>query len=304
MSKKIIIKIVEIVFGIGFVYTGFSSLLRRDFSGFAIGVILGLILLVLAFAPKIKAMFMKRKWNAQERTETPQTNLARAKEASAGQNQAVAFQRYSPEKAPSRSREKYDVMIPDYLDGAPRNYLYHVSFDLQNRAVAEKMQADKNWKIDVKDEAGKIIFSYGGQTLGFLSTRADMMRDWLQRGDPYLCYLEKVTDDESVAVIAFYRDKRKGQEWREQEVVALTNFSNEEAQSEIELLHEGDELEVNAPSDEDEDCFVTCDRSEIGKLPKRIVKRMIDAEPWGIFYERGEESDETGKIKPFVRIFW
>ena len=147
-----------------------------------------------------------------------------------------------------------------------------------------------------------------GTDIGILHGREDMLRDWISRDDPFVINHHRANDSEGYNVeVAFYRDKRKNNEWREQSVVALTGFKSKSKQETIECISPGRQLD---PEDDfDDHVDICCDGDKIGRLPAKIAKRIIEEGCYGVFYEMSEEIDsgnDYGDIicKPYVRIFW
>ena len=148
----------------------------------------------------------------------------------------------------------------------------------------------------------KFLLKNRGSVLGELVERADMLRDWIQRSDPYMIVFEKA--DEALnctVVLAFYKDKRKYWSYREQSVVSLTRYTGEAAQAAILLCENGDELELE--EDENGKIHVYSYGEEIGCLPEKYVQRYLEEDASGVFFEAAELND-SDKYVPSVRIYW
>lgn len=113
-------------------------------------------------------------------------------------------------KNEAKDKPKYDVIIPERLNGAPREYVYHVNIELLDRNTLEQMDADNSWDLIPELVGETIMLKNRGSILGRLLDRVDMLSDWMQRGDPYIIVLEHADESQTCkAVLAFYRDKRK-----------------------------------------------------------------------------------------------
>ena len=160
----------------------------------------------------------------------------------------------------------------------------------------------KDWNFTPKDINGDIHLFLGDDDVGVLVDRVDMLRDWLKRGDPFLLYFENLSKENGcLGRIAFYRDKRKGNEWREQTVVSLVSYKSGEKQEVLESLQEGDEVQIE--EEDDDNVSITSDDQMIGKLPKKYARRCVEEGAHSAFIEK-LEYDEVGKMQPFIRIYW
>lgn len=204
---------------------------------------------------------------------------------------------------PTKEKD-YDVVIPSKKDGATLAYQYSVLMLESNIDAALKAAQDKQWYLTASIVDGNIHLFSGDDDLGALIQRADMMKDWLRRGDPYLAILENVNSETGCTVrLVFYRDKKQQYANREQSVVALVSYKSEEKQDNLAGLEEGDE--VDAEEDyEKEDCIIVSSTfGPIGNLPKKYAKRFIEDGADLVVFDHSEEEDDF-KEKPFVRIYW
>ncbi len=200
-------------------------------------------------------------------------------------------------------KEKYDIVIPSQKNGAPLAYKYSVDFLLTNRDALEKNVTNNEWMLEPKEIDGKIHLFSNDSDIGILKQKEDMLFDWIRRNDPYLLCIESVKSDSDTgkAFLVFYRDKRKGNEWREQTVVALTAFKSQYKQELIMFLSEGEELQIE--EDFDDHVIVSSAGEEIGRLPAKYAKRYLQDGVYAVFFETSEETDDF-KEKPYVRIYW
>lgn len=214
----------------------------------------------------------------------------------------VRQQRAKSSETPKAQPPKRDMTIPRKFGGAPRAYLYHVKINLLDNSVLDKMANDRSWELVPEISGEKILLKNRGSVLGELVERTDMLRDWIQRGDPYMIIFEKADETSNCTVVlAFYKDKRKYWSYREQSVVSLARYAGEDAQTAILLCENGDELEI----EEDENGKIcVCNYGEtIGCLPEKYAQRYLEEDASGVFFEAAELND-SDKYIPSVRIYW
>lgn len=128
------------------------------------------------------------------------------------------------ESKPDKTEEK-DVVefhLPDTIDGATVAYQYEeVVFALD---CAEDPDPYMAKELRFENGADKIRVAHESVQIGFLKPGkiTDMVRDWLNRGDPIRAFLTGYNADESTGyfIIVFYRDalkhaKRRGAAFKE-----------------------------------------------------------------------------------------
>ena len=208
---------------------------------------------------------------------------------------------------PSTPKKEVNITIPEWKDGAERKYWYSVKINVTDMKTLSERAIAKEFLLDVKEISGEIHVFSGNNDIGILEDKVDMIQDWLKRNDPYFFCMEHVYPDEPekpcTGILAFYHDKRKGQEWRDQTVVALTAYKGEEKQSTICFCKEGEELQLEEDYEHEDTIIVLSCGGEIGKLPKKYAKKYLDEDAYGVFYGKTEFDDDY-KEKPFVRIIW
>lgn len=126
----------------------------------------------------------------------------------------------------------------------------------------------------------------------------------MHNGDPYLAVLRAPGDKVS---FAFYKDKRKGNEYREQTVTTLTGFKSKAKQQTISLLEKGDELELEEDFNHEGSVIVSYIGDPIGNLPKKTADKFLQDGVYAAFFEKSEEiesSDCEMIEKPSIRIYW
>lgn len=209
------------------------------------------------------------------------------------------------EVKPAPPKTKDIVRIPDKKDGAALAYRYSVPFvpsDLNATLSAAKAE---RWYLSAK-QVGKEIHLFSEEAdLGILTERAEMVSDWIRKGDPYLVILERINSETGCTVmLVFYRDKQKYYANREQTVTALTGFKREDKQETILLLAAGDELEAEEDYEKEGRVLVSSCGSVIGSLPAKHAARFLADGAALIVFDHGDEDEESLIIKPVVKIYW
>lgn len=70
-----------------------------------------------------------------------------------------------------------------------------------NRTEIGFMHDANDFKLEPRDYKGDIVLLHGGMAVAILEEKAEIVRDWLRRGDPVLAYLE---ESDQTAGMAFY----------------------------------------------------------------------------------------------------
>lgn len=199
------------------------------------------------------------------------------------------------------------VRLPERIDGAPLVYQYpDVMTKLLNEDILYEAADKGQWEFDVQkvgDDYHLFILDTDAAILRD-KRREEMLDDWIRRDDPYKALLNKLTADGTLTIfLAFYRDRRKGQEYREQSVVTLTGYKSEEVQDILLGYGEGDPLELEESDEKEGRIDVVKDGFRLGSLPAKIAKRCEDADPY-VFVESVELDDDGKYYVPTVRIYW
>lgn len=205
-----------------------------------------------------------------------------------------------------------DVRLPSMLDGAPLAYHYEkvpIVTTEQTEAGALSMAAEHRWELTPKIDGDKVKLFFDDFCMGIMDQRADMMIDWIKRGDPYKIILQNYNTEtlSCVVYLAFYRDHFKGQQWREQSIVTLTGYKSKAKQETISFLSAGDELELDEDYDHEGSVVVLYRGDEIGKLPGKMASKYLAEGCFGARIEQVDEelNDNADYVyTPIVRIFW
>ena len=217
-----------------------------------------------------------------------------------------------PDSKNSATQEdkKYDITIPSEIDDAKLVYHYeseeakNVDYDL-----AMEIASRKEWVLGASIIDDEVWLTAKGKPIMQLASkrRSDMLSDWIKRGDPYKIYLANIhTETKEVQVfIAFYRSIESMMKGRESQTVKLTSYSSEEKQEAIAFLNENDELdiEVDYTDDGDEVYNVVSMGEPIGKLPKKIVRRLEEEDFSKCFVDH-IDFDENDRYVPYIKIYW
>lgn len=219
-----------------------------------------------------------------------------------------------PESSKSEEDEELPVIhIPDKINGKRRAYRCP-SVQISNFNVDTLIELAKNqkWQLDVKFLNGVCGLYSGDLKVGEILNEdvAGMLSDWISSGNPYLVYLFEVYDEENEAYvsIAFYLDRREKLANRDYDIVKLTSYLSEDAQTWIGHIDEGEELGIHEDFNYDtgkDYVGVFWDETEIGHLPSRYASRFLDQGKriHGCFFEECSTNDNLKDV-PYVRIYW
>lgn len=215
-----------------------------------------------------------------------------------------AYQVQSITAKPIISDYQMDIVIPNKKDGAPLAYHYRVKINLTDKESLLRHHEQKEWYFTPIETDGDIYLFMGDDEIGILSERVSMLKYWLRKGDPYILCFENLSEDKGCfGHIAFYRDKRKEHEWREQTVIALDAYKSKDRQSTITNLEEGHELKLIDVSVKSPSYNVQSGKSVIGKLPKEYAQKVSEEGAHVVFFEKAQYDGEY-KERPYVRIYW
>lgn len=101
----------------------------------------------------------------------------------------------------------------------------------------------------------------------------------------------------------YRKDRREKNKWRQQSIVGLIDYENEEKQNLISLLRDGEELHIEEVYSDIDYVEILADGDEIGRLPKEYEDRCLEKGAQSAYLEY-VETDKNGKYKPYIRIYW
>ena len=222
--------------------------------------------------------------------------------------------KYVPVDAPEPicSTPSIDISIPRRKDNCPLAYNYsQVPYKITDVDAVKQCIETRKWDITPVLVGDEIHFVADGKDVGICTDRVQMVKDWIKNKEPLLIYLDRLavnndTVQKATVFMAFYRDRRKNQEWRQQSVVTLTKYKNDDAQSAMRNLEPGDPLDLEDDILDDSICISGLD-GQIGYLPKKYAEKINEDGCFGVFIEKIEEieTDTFDLIyKPVVRIYW
>lgn len=202
------------------------------------------------------------------------------------------------------------VDVPSRIGSCILVYNYagvRISLLNNTSSVFEAMAKEKDLELTADyGEDDSIVLSHKGTTCAVLRGREDMVSDWLDRGDPFLIYLDSYKDGAATVHIIFYRDEQKRLSHRESQVVRLTRYANEDAQIGLIGVKSGDKVELSAEYDaRSGDEYVAVDNGfEIGALPKAAANRYLSEGAAGAFIDHVDYDIDKDKSIPYVIIYW
>lgn len=301
----------KIIVGAVFLIGGFGCI-TSDIGAAIFGVVVGTALIVWWYLSLKKSSVQDSSAEKKDSGPVVSSNYSITNQAAQSPIKPPASQLPPPVHQPvmqippssTKTKEVYDVVIPEKKDGAPLAYRYSVPFvpsdinDVLSAAKAER------WYLSAKQIGSDIHLLSEEADLGILTERADMVSDWLRRDEPFLVILERVNSEAGCTVmLVFYRDRLKYYANREQTVTALTAFKAESKQDILSCLEETDELELEENWDKEDSVAVVYMGDTIGNLPKKYAQRYISDGAALVVLDHMEEDDEFIK-KPYVRIYW
>ncbi len=195
-------------------------------------------------------------------------------------------------------------LVPRYKDEAPEAYRYVIDISIANKSAVLDAMREKKWYLDPHDISDEIHLFSGPNDIGILPQKQDMLRDWIQRGDPYLIVIKGLTGENTCSILlVFYRDKEKMYAYREQTVVALTACWSEDKQDSISCIGKGEELEFEENWDKPGVVSLLYCCNPIGNLPKKEAERYSERGAVLAVFDHTEEQDDS-RLKPFIKIYW
>lgn len=206
----------------------------------------------------------------------------------------------------AQSHKVKPIVFPTKKNGHPIAYAYALPFTSFSTVNIETdiLKDCEKFVSAIPEERG-ICLSYNGVPFGIITDmkKSEMLSDWCKKNLPFDAILRA---DGKTINLRFYKDKRMGNEFREQTVVSLTGFRGSEKQEMIELIEPGEEIILEENYDKEDAVDAFYQGVKIGSLPKKIALRFLDEGAYGTFYEKSEELENDDEIilKPIIRIYW
>ena len=206
----------------------------------------------------------------------------------------------------AREYKRPDVMIPDKIGDCVRLYLYtklRIAPVSNAVEIVNVMQETNDWILTAKKTQAGIELDYHGEPFAALLDKVDMVSDWIERGDPMFICLKSIGESGQFVLIAFYRDEQKRLANRENTVIKLIKYANQDAQSCMIGLTGGEKLDLEEDLSEDDVVSVSSCNGIIGYLPKKYANRYMEEGCAGAFLDRIEEGDNMKDV-PYIKIYW
>lgn len=193
-------------------------------------------------------------------------------------------------------------MVPKMVDGIPLAYKYFfVPINNFDKSVYQEIIEDGNFGLEVLIEGEQLKLVWNESVLGFVNAQkyVQMAIDFERRREQIKAYAQY----EGKAVLAFYKDKKKGLQNRETTETKLTSYKSNSKQEEIFFLTDIDELSI----DEESGVVETEDFEAIGKVPAKILNKIKKEGYKACFFDHKEledsEADEAVYI-PYIKVYW
>ncbi len=213
------------------------------------------------------------------------------------------------ESKPDKTEEK-DVVefhLPDTIDGATVAYQYEeVVFALD---CAEDPDPYMAKELHFEKDADKIYVKHESVRLGCLKPGkiTDMIRDWLERGDPIRAFLTGYDTDESTGhfIIVFYRDALKHAMRRSTSSKEFKLVGNKSANVQ-ELCHyasKGDRCSIEYDYDKEKYAVYDETYTLYGYLPAAGTKYYEECDDSCIAVVSNVELDDEDRTVIYVTMF-
>lgn len=274
-------------FGVGFLGTGPKQ--------GVVGIVMGLVFIV----PSVCLMVMRARKLGQSPQYQGPAPITQTMPA-----QTIPVSTVIPNPPPQNAARSKSKPRKEWVDGMPLAYNYVLPF-----VPASLPAVDAEIEADVKSSEDTIEYWVDGVLAGTSQdkAKAEMVRDFIGKGESCIAY---ILPDRACVNLRFFRDRRKGQEWRKQTVVVPVNYKGNDQQEIISCLIEGQPLLL----DDDEKPGTILFRGDpIGKLCAADIKRADEIGVYGLFVEEVEETeivtDEYSMgtktvYVPHIRIIW
>lgn len=241
--------------------------------------------------------------------ETTQVSSSKPEQVSTVETTRVSSSKPAQVASVERTpREFPRITVPKRVGNQIILYHYHnIRFTPADDAqiVAEQIAADHSFELSVSMDGEQAVISYRGGRLGTLIDRIDMVRDWLSKGDLVRVWLENYGDSGNYLFLAFYRDEERRLSFRENTVVKLIRYANEDAQLSIMDIEKGDKLDFDEDIDSQGNDIIHISYGfPIGDLPKKAAQRYLDEGAAAVFFDHVDYDDVKDIAVPHVKIYW
>lgn len=170
------------------------------------------------------------------------------------------------EQTETTEEEQKIVYIPDEIEGKQRAYSYQ---DVVIEAAESFHYANSGDQLNLYIEEERISVKKDNVLIGYMpqSRLSDMVKDWMERNDPFTCYYSHDSESGPVVSLFFYADLvgRFLTRNPEAKLMKLTGKPEENA-----FYSKGKECFVEEDV-ETERFHVICDDSVIGNLPPTAI---------------------------------
>ena len=210
-----------------------------------------------------------------------------------------------PDEAPEK--QVVEFHLPDTIDGATVAYQYEeVVFALD---CAEDPDPYMAKELRFEKDADKIRVTHESVQIGFLKPGkiTDMVRDWLNRGDPIRAFLTGYNTDEATGhfVIVFYRDALKHAMRRSTSSKEFKLVGNKSADVQ-ELCHyasKGDRCSIEYDYDKEKYAVYDETYTLYGYLPAAGTKYYEECDDSCIAVVSNVELDDECRTVIYVTLF-
>ena len=204
---------------------------------------------------------------------------------------------------PEASPKPKTVYAPDRIGDCQSTYEYHkVNVHPMNGLDINALELGS--KVSFVMGKGTPAVMLDGRQIGTMlaGRMADMVSDWVKRGEPIFSVLETIIPDENLIqlFVVFYRNLIEVAERRGLSRVKLVSNGNQDMQESISCQEIGDPCYVMYDSDK-EKWEVNASSGTIGYLPAKYKDDTISEEAKVIIADI-EENDETGKSSVWVYV--
>ena len=202
------------------------------------------------------------------------------------------------------------ISIKRVIDNLVLKYYYSVKYIPSEKAesIALKMRDTESFEFDITIKNDKIYAFYDGEEFGEIIEKQRMIKDWLAKNDLLKVYFQYYSEEveKCKVFICFYRDEQALYSKRENTIIKLTNYKNEDARTGQIGLEDGalldfdTDIDFEAPEDTVWITYVGC---EIGRLPKKYANKYLAQGASAVFFDHFDV-DENYEDIPYVKIYW